>query len=599
MQHPGAVCLTALLVAATVAPLMAYWSYVDSVAASYPPRAYNDTVDVRLAPLFSLQRMQLADPYGLPLPAPPRPRAHWRSITTVLFGLNEEQATVVNGALDGECRTLGETWDYTSAQIAHWRWLAANGYRLDWRVDGMPVLSAYGEERMYYGVPIGRADGPHVYIYNHIDFIIALDGDSRVVYVHADVRATETPCGEARVAPNVANETVAWSYTINPVRTFSITYAVRWRYYQMVTAVLPPVVSGLATLLAIVAAIYVTAVMVPTLVALARRDSDVATLTALKAARALVRSTPRAAPLFFAVVGRGVQLAVVLAAALAGSALSSSPWDATWTRALVILLPTTSWIAGAVAHALIRWFYCRCYVAAGVIQIALAPMLFGIAYCVLIIEDVVVSNAVTTALIVVLSVAVLGVDAAMLGVGAWWSRCCHTGARRRAPDDTPLIPRLDIDVRHVYNIEYLRASISQALAACATGGYAAVINADLLLSSHAQGHATGLLVVVLACIVVVALNGAIAAVRVTVNAQRQWLAPVAISAANGALFFAAIVFGCVLGSSAYTDGNSTALLVFVSLVAAFAYAVFMAAVAVAGAWLLFAVLDGYVFAHVD
>lgn len=614
MRWGETVFLLGVALAVTLAPLVTYWVYVERDAVkNTTARGAPLAVDVRLAPLFSLHRIQQIDPYSLPLPAPARPGAHWRSLSTLLFGVGEEQATLVDGTLDGECRTLGEPVAYSPAQMARWRTLIERGYRLDWRLGGMPVL--VGGEPARFGTPLGRVDGAHTFLYTHTVFSVALDVHDRVLYVYASSGATTEFCGEASIEPTLANTTLTWSYSIVGVRDEHLQFDARWRYYAMATSTTPLWMSVMLVGISTLVTVYVVGAVCPVALALARRaavdhtdieleplNADVVEVPArspisdLKRHHRLLRSPPSGIAFLAAAIGRGVQLGAALLIALLGAALARSPWDTTWTRALVLLLPTTSWIAGLTAHALMHWFRAPGALSMLGWSALCAPFVYGVALCALLIEDAIAPSPGTIALLVLICVAALAVDAALVLFGMWISRNMPSSGAR--PPTGVYVPPRTTET-HALSTELTRATSMHMAAALMIGGYLVYAGLHIMLNAHAQGHAFILLIAVVDWIVAAAFMAMISAVRLTVRAHARWLLGTFCSAGASTLlpFLGYVIV--LFGSTLITDRDGLVFMAYLSLVAFTAVTLVIATAAVVGAWMFFCLLEARVFVHAD
>lgn len=195
--------------------------------------------EVRVAPLSSPKRVFVRrDPYSIAIPRPTIVYGQEQTFASTLFSLSKRANTAFDNVVwqdnaEPECSRQNTTFVYTQAQLDRFRYYIENGFRLNFYIDNMPVVSQFGDD-LWYGVDIGFVtEGGELFLFTHYDFHIVVDLYGRTMHPVVVPRHTDStaPCGFEYAQPTRVDSDVVWSY-----RTFVDTtrnlYEDRWDFYD-------------------------------------------------------------------------------------------------------------------------------------------------------------------------------------------------------------------------------------------------------------------------------------------------------------------------------------------------------------------------------
>jgi hypothetical protein len=389
------------------------------------------------------------DPYSMHIPRPDvvygNKETFWSSFLSLFRFSNTaiDQAVIPKEANNPECFLQHNgTFEYSNAELDTFRKRIKAGFRLNYYVDDMPVVSEY-KDGLWYGVPIGflSEDKQDVYLYTHYDIHISVDVYGRTLHASFVPRHTDptAPCGEEYAQPTRAVSEVTWSYRTF-VHTLKTKYEDRFKFYDQKLHGQHSKIEMVALIYSCLAAIGILVVLgllswnisrrkydlegfllqtsatlageaiieqpyasdsdsyeeieldlqVPDGRVKARQrnkgkaeraqliDVDVSytgpnTQTYLKRAASVILGAPRRVVLLSALVGTGVHLLTVTLLGLALSSLVQQTLNNAWQTIIVIMMPTTGWVAGFASTRVLRLYRSKRVLCSGIIMTVILP----------------------------------------------------------------------------------------------------------------------------------------------------------------------------------------------------------------------------------
>lgn len=278
--------------------------------------------------------------------------------------------------LDGETicltQTNGTNMVYDDVDLEWFVSAIKAGYKMDLFFAHLPVISKV-DGKFSHGIPLGAYDGGLLYLYNHHDFEVEVDGLGRLVQVRADYRHTSYACGPVSFESNNRDRRVTWSFTVRTI--------ISDRSADDTDTIYRNDVQGEAyhVDLALIAITFCVTVVALVLVGLfvyriyRKNDYGIKHYRPLLRTLATGQASPNAhymwrqfekiilgAPnhprLFVGCVSSGAQITVTVVLATIATLFYQQSWNNPFNAIVCILLPATGSIAGYVAASLHQQF---------------------------------------------------------------------------------------------------------------------------------------------------------------------------------------------------------------------------------------------------
>ena len=171
------------------------------------------------------------DPYSIRIPLPAVLYGPHETFKDMVLDMHQYVNTAIDHARWPESDPSGicieqrnGTMQYTAEELGTVASRIRNGFRLNYYIDDMPIVSQYGSDGEYrYGVDIGflSENEKDVFLFTHYDIHIAVDAYGRTLHAVIVPRHTDSAaaCGVEYAQPTRAASDVVWTYRVFVERT--------------------------------------------------------------------------------------------------------------------------------------------------------------------------------------------------------------------------------------------------------------------------------------------------------------------------------------------------------------------------------------------